>query len=343
MEQLNKKRGGIIKKLKKFLLKRKKHLIFLLIYTILLIPLPYYTTSPGGVNGIEEKIYIENQNKSNETFFETYVSVRRGRIPILLYASLFKSWEIHKVEELPGGDYELQNHISRLELRSANNMAIYHGVKEAGKEINSLESKMLITYILEDAKTNLEVGDIIENLTFEELKELITNSNGEIQLEVIRNNDKFLSKTTIIEIEGEEKMGIVMSYLYDVDTTPKIEIKNDKSEQGPSAGFMTALTIFDQLTDLERKIDGKIAGTGTIDIDGNIGAIGSVDLKIIGADKEGMDYFLVPLEYNYETALETKEKFNLDIEIIGFNNFKEAIDYLYEWGAIWNYMLLDTE
>lgn len=308
-----------------------------------MIPLPYYTTSPGGVNGIEEKIYIENQNKSNQTFFETYVSVRRGRIPILLYASLFKSWKIHKVEELPGGDYELQNHISRLELQSANNMAIYNAIKEADKKINSLESKMLVTYILEDAKTNLEVGDIIENLNFEELTELVKNSDNEILLEVIRNDKKVLTETTLVEIEGEKKMGIVISYLYDVKTTPKIEIKNEKSEQGPSAGFMTALTIFDQLTDLERKIDGKIAGTGTIDIDGNIGPIGSVDLKIIAADKEGMDYFLVPLEYNYEIAVETKENFNLDIEIIGFNNFREAIEYLYEWGAIWNYMLLDTE
>ena len=48
-----------------------------------------------------------------------------------------------------------------------------------------------------------------------------------------------------------------------------------------------------------------VVGTGTIDIDGNVGAIGGVKYKLIGAVKNKADVFLVPKD-NYEEAIEVK-------------------------------------
>jgi PDZ domain-containing protein len=63
---------------------------------------------------------------------------------------------------------------------------------------------------------------------------------------------------------------------------------------GPSAGMMFALGIMEKVgtTDLTR---GRfIAGTGTIDAEGNVGAIGGIQLKMIAARNAGATLFLAP-------------------------------------------------
>lgn len=65
---------------------------------------------------------------------------------------------------------------------------------------------------------------------------------------------------------------------------------------GPSAGLMFALGVIDKL-DPEDLTGGRvIAGTGTIDDDGNVGAIGGVPQKLVGAGKAGAAVFLVPAD-----------------------------------------------
>jgi PDZ domain-containing protein len=63
---------------------------------------------------------------------------------------------------------------------------------------------------------------------------------------------------------------------------------------GPSAGLMFTLGIMDKLdpTDLT---DGRIiAGTGTMDNDGNVGVIGGIPQKMIAARTAGAHWFLAP-------------------------------------------------
>jgi PDZ domain-containing protein len=79
-------------------------------------------------------------------------------------------------------------------------------------------------------------------------------------------------------------------------------------------------------TDLTKGL--KIAGTGTIDDDGNVGEIGGVKYKLAGAVKEKADIFLVPNDTNYEEALEEQKKHNYNIKIVGISTLKEAIEYL---------------
>ena len=63
---------------------------------------------------------------------------------------------------------------------------------------------------------------------------------------------------------------------------------------GPSAGSMFAVGIIDKLTP-GALTDGKIiAGTGTIDPTGNVGEIGGIQQKLIGAKKAGAVLFLAP-------------------------------------------------
>lgn len=63
---------------------------------------------------------------------------------------------------------------------------------------------------------------------------------------------------------------------------------------GPSAGLMFSLGIVDKVKseDLTGGLD--VAGTGTIDDDGNVGDIGGIAQKMRGAKRDGATAFLVP-------------------------------------------------
>ena len=65
---------------------------------------------------------------------------------------------------------------------------------------------------------------------------------------------------------------------------------------GPSAGLLIALTVYD-LADEGDLTDGRvIAGTGTIDGQGNVGPVGGVEQKIETALNAGAQIFLVPAQ-----------------------------------------------
>jgi len=63
---------------------------------------------------------------------------------------------------------------------------------------------------------------------------------------------------------------------------------------GPSAGTMFAIGIIDKLTPGALTQGKVIAGTGTIDPDGNVGEIGGIQQKLIGARDAGAVLFLAP-------------------------------------------------
>jgi PDZ domain-containing protein len=63
---------------------------------------------------------------------------------------------------------------------------------------------------------------------------------------------------------------------------------------GPSAGTMFAIAIIDKLTPGALTKGKVIAGTGTIDPDGNVGNIGGIQQKLIGARDAGAVLFLAP-------------------------------------------------
>jgi PDZ domain-containing protein len=66
---------------------------------------------------------------------------------------------------------------------------------------------------------------------------------------------------------------------------------------GPSAGLMFTLGIIDKLTPADLTGGKIIAGTGTIgDDSGNVGPIGGIPQKLVGAKAAGAQIFLVPAD-----------------------------------------------
>lgn len=95
-------------------------------------------------------------------------------------------------------------------------------------------------------------------------------------------------------------IGITVGTSYDFP----IEIENNVGDQvgGPSAGTMFALAIYDRLTPGSLTGGQRIAGTGSIDGDGQVGRIGGVRQKMAGAAADGATIFLVPADNCAEAA-----------------------------------------
>jgi Lon-like protease len=86
-------------------------------------------------------------------------------------------------------------------------------------------------------------------------------------------------------------LGVVVSGQYDFPFEVTIQLDN---VGGPSAGQMFALGIIDKLTKGSLNGGKEVAGTGTIDADGEIGPIGGIRQKMWGALRAGAHYFLAP-------------------------------------------------
>ena len=89
---------------------------------------------------------------------------------------------------------------------------------------------------------------------------------------------------------------------------------------------MLTLALIQELNK-ETITDKKICGTGTIDEAGNIGEIGGVKYKMLGASKNKCDVFITPKE-NYKEAKKVKEKNKLKIELIEADNIEDLMEKL---------------
>jgi PDZ domain-containing protein len=92
---------------------------------------------------------------------------------------------------------------------------------------------------------------------------------------------------------------------------------------GPSAGLAFALDV---LEELGRNVDHghRIAATGEIFLNGDVGPIGGIKQKTIGAREAGVDAFLVPAGENARDA----RKYARGLRIIPVKSFQQALHAL---------------
>ena len=122
-------------------------------------------------------------------------------------------------------------------------------------------------------------------------------------------------------------IGIVPAEKYPF--TVRIEEVRDRRGRdigGPSAGLMFALGVVDKLTPGPLTGGTHVAGTGTIDATGRVGAIGGIQQKLVGARSAGATVFLVP-EGNCADAAEAIPD---GLRLVKVATLDQAVDALEE-------------
>ncbi len=319
----------------------KENRIFILILSLMVIifniHLPYYIMAPGGTINITERVKTDSHDKLNGSLNLLYVSQLDGNVATFLMAKILPNWDIMDLEELKVSDETTEEIHDRdkIMLKNATNNAKYVAYNKAGKKITVKKKQNIVLATTKKHDGSLKVGDVIikaDGVTienFDMLKEVIrSKKNGEkISMDIIRNGEEEKVKVGVYEEEESKLIGAVIITDYDYELDPEIELKFKSSEAGASGGLMTTLTIYANLVDEDILKGRKIAGTGTIDMEGNVGEIDGIKYKIMGANKNKVDLVLVP-EGNYEEAMKVKKKNNYKMDIVKVETFDDALEYL---------------
>ena len=98
---------------------------------------------------------------------------------------------------------------------------------------------------------------------------------------------------------------------------------------GPSAGLAMTLCIIDQLSRNSLTGGVKIAATGTMDQDGNVGDVGGVAEKTVAVQRAGAKYFIVP-QVEVATARANAAP---GLTVIGVTTLRQALQALHRIGG----------
>ena len=312
-------------------------IILALILFFGLFRLPYNLYIGGGIIDIAKRLEVENGEKIDGSYNMAYVITTRATIPTYLLSYVF-DWERESINDTKLDENDNVSDMwkrEKLYLKEANDNAIISAYQLAMEDININSEVLEVLYVDKDSETDLEIGDIILSINnikikaFEEIKEILKDFEigDKVSVTYLRDNQEMEGFFKVREMNGEKKAGLYLIKLFDYDIKRKVNIEFSNKEGGPSGGFMLSLAIYDQLTDTNLAKGRKIVGTGTIDKDGNVGEIGGVKYKLIGAYRNDADIFFVP-EENYEEALKVKKDKNYEIEIVKVKTLQEAVNYL---------------
>lgn len=311
----------------------KENLLFILIilcmFLILNIKLPYYISAPGGTINVLERL---GDNKTGGSLNMLYVTEYDGTVLSLIMGKMIKSWDISKIENQRLLDESLDDIKVRNKVMLDNSIqnAIFVAYNYMGKDIKITKSDNIIIGLTKESE--LKIGDKLVKCDGNEINDIVDIKNvvngksvGDyVNFEILR--DDVLMEVNL-KVDNDHLLGIVMVTNYEYELSDDIDIKFKNSEGGSSGGLMLSLAIYQEKSGIDIVRGRKIAGTGTIDINGNVGEIDGIKYKIIGAHNNKMDIVLVP-EANYEEAKKVVEDNNYKLKLVKINTFEEAIDYL---------------
>jgi len=307
-----------------------------------MVPLVQGIYAPGLALPIEPMIVIapEHRHSPSGAFLLTTVTTQT---PIVLgqwvEALVDPSVEIVPAEQVVPRSTTPQEQVRQYAdmLEESESVAMVVGLRLAGFQASATSAAAEVVSILPEsaARGALEPGDWIVGVngapvtSATELIGQIAAQRGRAAVELAIKRGGQARRLTVpllppAEPDGPPRIGVtVQSIGYTVDLPFPVRIEPHKIGGGPSAGLMFALTTYNLVTPEDLTRGHRIAGTGTIALDGTVGPIGGVAQKVVAAERAGAEYFLVP-RANYASAQRAARR----ITVVPVANVQEAITFL---------------
>ncbi|WP_328502912.1 hypothetical protein OG828_30370 [Streptomyces sp. NBC_00457] len=172
--------------------------------------------------------------------------------------------------------------------------------------------------------TNVSLGDVIDSWFRTDRAVMPRDSvypSGESVKEIERHNTEQMRASQDAATEA------ALNYLDLSDKNVKVTLRL-ADVGGPSAGLLFSLGIIDKLNGNGSGGDltggRSVAGTGTIEADGTVGAVGGVALKTQAARRDGATVFLVPKDECGDAESELPE----GLRLIPVTTLKGAVSAL---------------
>ncbi len=320
------------------------------------INVPYFALSPGPVNDASDYVSVPEDvavgGEDGDLFFLT-VSLKEINAMEYLAALIDQQVDLSPRENIrPAGVTSEQLREQNIQaMDSSKTNATYVALTHLGYDVTFEGTGALVSSVIEESAAIglLEEGDLIIQVNGEPVEfsadasELIGGKTpGEtIDITVLRPQDDGSTEELTVavtlkpfrfvdedgNVEEQPDRGMVGILLIDgpADIKFPVDVLIDAQNiGGPSAGLMFTLEIINQLTDDDITKGHRIAGTGTINADGEVGAIGGVRQKVFAAIKIGAEYVLVPAG-DFEDAHDAAGE---DIEVVSVATIDEALAFL---------------
>jgi PDZ domain-containing protein len=297
--------------------------LLILLGAAMFIPVPYVMTSPGPVfNTIGEVNEIELISISGTETYPTEgeldmttVSEYGGPQEGLDMFQAIWGWidpdrrVVPRESVYPEGETEEENAARNVEAFSTSQS---YAIAAAMDYLDQpIKEQVIVTSVGLDtpAQDKLRAGDEILTVdgvpmtTPEQVVEAVRSKpiGTDLNFSVMRGGTKLevvVTSGTRSDDPETEQNEATIPYIgigIDINYSAEFEIKfGVTGVGGPSAGTLFAIGIIDKLTPGALTQGKIIAGTGTIDPDGNVGEIGGIRQKLIGARDAGAVLFLAP-------------------------------------------------
>ncbi|TKH43089.1 peptidase S16 [Paenibacillus terrae] len=315
-----------------------------MVYVLVYMPTPYLIYGPGGANEIKPMVTVQEGDRSERgTFMMTTVSARYANIVMLGISKLDANSEIQRKEDRLHG---------RSEDEYAAEQVWYMGdsqssAMEAAYTRADIPYRIVPDYVyvfkVPSSSNVFHPGDEILELNGVRVTDnrsirnaLEYEKSGTIAKVKLKRDGKLLTVQaplmTITDSEtGKQRPGFGVS----IATVQKVEPKDERKTihftstdvGGPSAGLMFTMEIYNQLTPGDLSKGYRVAGTGTIDKSGKVGAIGGAKYKIVAADRQGAELFFVP-EDNYKEAKAKAEQIGTKMKLVPVRKLDDALTYM---------------
>ncbi len=304
------------------------------------VPIPiFYAMEPGPARDVEDLVEVSGERtySSDGSLFLTTVRVdTQVTAADWIRAAFDPAKRIVSPEEVTGGiPFEEQEKRQLQEMEASKEQAQvvalsalgYPPPEGDGAEIVSVDERAPAGSALQEDDVIVEVnGEPVETTC--DASETIgeVEPGDQVELVVLRDDQRESFSLDTAPNPQEPSKAYVGVYMTNkgFEYDPGVEVEFDTENiGGPSAGLMFTLALYDQLTPDDLTEGREIAGTGTIECGGEVGAIGGIEQKVAGAEAEGAEVFLAP-SGNFDQALAVAD----DIRVVEIANFSDALDYL---------------
>ncbi|ANS73943.1 peptidase S16 [Paenibacillus yonginensis] len=321
----------------------------LIVYVLVFMPLPYIIYQPGTAEQVGPMVSIPDGDKEEKgTFMLTTVSSRYANVVYYLAAKLDKNAEVDPKPKRNEAEY---NALQVSYMTGSQSSAIEAAYKKAGVPYTNEPQYIMVLGHVDGvtSKGDFQANDILASVdgkevkTFEALSAILSAKKpGEhVDVKLMRNGKEMDQDVELVELKdaetGKIRAGLGISIGQRIDIVSADEGKAVHFAKtdigGPSAGLMFTLEIYNQLTPGDLSKGHRIAGTGTIDADGNVGEIGGVQFKIVAANREKAEVFFVP-EGNYADAEKKAKSIGTSMKLVPVKTLDDALNYLDQMKAV---------
>ncbi|MFC6170743.1 SepM family pheromone-processing serine protease [Loigolactobacillus jiayinensis] len=329
--------------------------VVLLLLIGFFLPLPFYLETPGTAESLTKFVTVNGKKDQHKgRYMLTTVALQQARPLTYLWSKTQPFAETVSKEALMGdASSKTYEQMQTYYMQSSINDAITVAYRRAGQTYHKQYRGIYVMSLLAKSKfkSALAIGDTVTKIDGQRFKSAqqfinyVKRQRVGQKVTVTYTHNKQVKTVTqaLVKLPGTKRPGLGITLVDHTRVKTDIPVKVNVGEiGGPSAGTMFTLEIYDQLTGGKLRQGRKIAGTGTMDAQGQVGAIGGIDKKVVAASRAGATIFFAPndkvtkaekkadpdYQNNYQVAKAAAKRIHSKIKVVPIKTFSDVVNYL---------------